>query len=815
MNPVFHARAAALLFLLLVFGVCGCCTPSPRQATAAAPTPEPGRVRPPAPALLPVAATTTASAAPPLVRVEPPRDEAAPAGPAALSDLPPAVSRAAVAPQSANTGGGAGILVCAPVAKNADDDTARFGAACALWTYLQVGGQGELGQTPLLSSLVRAGRELKKPDLRLSGAAEAYPVARMTGATHVVTGEVSGSASGEGTLRFTLWDARKHKAVGTPLVLSGTRAQVVAGLPQLCRELARRVGVKTPRVPDRVELTPADLAFLGGRAWPGSIPRWINGDDANEARMESFARTSPLAALLFLESRTAVHDGVRRGAVVRALLAPPSPAAANPLVWAMIAYRDASELVPYVAAFRVLQKRFPNSYALAHTDVWLERVLSRPKAERVAAETAVRDAPANPDAWLSLGYTLSSAADRVRAGKVVSRITPDEMAYLEKVYPLWLVCVRRATQIDDRHEIAWLRVATAATFTGDRATADAAFWKALDRHPNKAEVYGWGLQMFQPKWGGDPADLAKVARLAAAERYDDMGTLLGIVRNLKDAGFAAEAAALTGGRKASADAALAKNPNDAQALYDLGWIAQQEERWTDALRAFEVIGRLRPADAEAQYELGLVYNRMERWQDAIQAYRETLRLDPRHARVRYDLGYSLKHENQIPEAEQQLKIAVRERPNYAEAHFGLADVYARQQKWKAAVPEYQTTLRLAPYFIEARTHLSQAFAESGRGAEAIQTAREAVRQRDNSVEARLALAYAYARANRIADCIAASRNVLVLDPQNGTAHEYLGESLLKTGHADEGRAYLEKCQTLGDPAAAAEARRVLAHFAGK
>ena len=97
-------------------------------------------------------------------------------------------------------------------------------------------------------------------------------------------------------------------------------------------------------------------------------------------------------------------------------------------------------------------------------------------------------------------------------------------------------------------------------FAGDRATAENAYRKAIDYDPKKDVVYGWGLQLFQDKWGGNATDLKAVAQAAANATYSKIEKTGVVIEDLKNAGFPAEAKTLGERALFPLDTRLKANP---------------------------------------------------------------------------------------------------------------------------------------------------------------------------------------------------------------------------------------------------------------
>jgi len=96
------------------------------------------------------------------------------------------------------------------------------------------------------------------------------------------------------------------------------------------------------------------------------------------------------------------------------------------------------------------------------------------------------------------------------------------------------------------------------------------------------------------------------------------------------------------------------------------------------------------------------------------------------------------------------------------AWYRRGDVYTRQEKWDAAIPDLQRAIWLNPDFSGPFILLGRCYFKKAD----------------------------YPNAEGIL------RRALVLDPQNESATYLLGQTLMLEGKKDEGRAVLEKLQTL-------------------
>jgi tetratricopeptide (TPR) repeat protein len=425
---------------------------------------------------------------------------------------------------------GPGILVCEPMGRGADAATVDFGAGCARWLHLIVGGHGELGKTPTWTCVLNAQRELKKHDLRLS-LEQAASLHRILGITHVALGEIRGDAN-HCRLTYRCWQIPEKRAVGKPITVSGTRAELLAHLPRLAAALARTLGVTAPRVPPGVGETADELQTLGSLPW---APEDLYLSDAQVELLERLMRShgaisspDPSWHPAFLAS---FLDLIYRGSLWRwtgvlglgrrlTTLLPE-----NALVWGQwtreahwVHYRSGEEFpggveIP-LKALSPNVARFPNNYLYRMAESYFQQIGGRASEGRSLAEHAARCAARNPETWLFLGDSIFDQADAVRHGRVVRDLTPEQLQYCSQRYAEEVPVALHAVHLDPRSVTGWLKVSTVAAFASDDELADGAYERALELDPGYLPAYRWGLELYQPKWLNDREKLAGVVRKA-------------------------------------------------------------------------------------------------------------------------------------------------------------------------------------------------------------------------------------------------------------------------------------------------------------
>lgn len=443
----------------------------------------------------------------------------------------------------AQVNNGPGVLVCEPVGKAAGAETTAFGAGCGRWLHLMVGGHGELGKTPLWSSLHHTQLELGRKDLRLAPT-DAARLRQSLGITHAAFGEIQGDAA-RCTLTYRLWDLVAKKPVGEPLHLSGTEDEVRAALPGAATQLTRALGVPEPRVPSAIGETAADLRFLGSLRW---IP-----DQLNEAQSKQLAeltagtgagstprpqpptlagffsllqagnlRQAPRVLELARELATRLPENallfgdlgrMALGAEVDTFAARTGNVETVDTPAGKRAIFRGTPKLPFVP-LKTLLERFPNNYLFNSGQVYLHLVGKRHDEARQVAEQLVRCARANPDAWLQLSDAISEQADAIRNARTINQLTEAELHAASKYYEEWLPISMKAVQVNPRYGRAWLETSSAAAFLGVEELADAAYGRAIALAPGEYSVLWWGLEMYQPKWYGNANKLKFVAEAA-------------------------------------------------------------------------------------------------------------------------------------------------------------------------------------------------------------------------------------------------------------------------------------------------------------
>jgi len=173
-----------------------------------------------------------------------------------------------------------------------------------------------------------------------------------------------------------------------------------------------------------------------------------------------------------------------------------------------------------------------------------------------------------------------------------------------------------------------------------------------------------------------------------------------------------------------------------------------------------------PHDAEAWYFLGRAKYNENRFEDAIRAFEGCLALDPRNLKAQSNLGLSYAGLNKVAEAQAAFLEAIEWQAEVSgkdpEAYIGLGDLLVQQNRAAEAVPYLQKAVQIAPQESRAREKLGSAYLNLNQLSAAQEQVESAVR----------------------------------LDPRSPSLHYLLGSIYRKQGQQEKAKAEFERFQNL-------------------
>jgi Flp pilus assembly protein TadD len=175
------------------------------------------------------------------------------------------------------------------------------------------------------------------------------------------------------------------------------------------------------------------------------------------------------------------------------------------------------------------------------------------------------------------------------------------------------------------------------------------------------------------------------------------------------------------GDYASADRWLARSiefdPQDAQAWYYLGRTKYNENRFEEAVRAFQECLKLDPRNVKSEDNLGLSYQALGRTDDAIASYRNAMTWQE-HALEKnvgpvLNMGILRLEQNKLSEAVTLLLQAEAIAPADSRTHEQLGKAYSRVEDFEKAQAELEKAVQLDPNRSSLRFMLGQIYRKRG------------------------------------------------------------------------------------------------------
>jgi Flp pilus assembly protein TadD len=152
--------------------------------------------------------------------------------------------------------------------------------------------------------------------------------------------------------------------------------------------------------------------------------------------------------------------------------------------------------------------------------------------------------------------------------------------------------------------------------------------------------------------------------------------------------------------------AVAQAPDNATFHLHLGLAHRADKQLDSAVAEYNAALRLDPNDPDALTDLGVIALDQHRLQDAEKLFLAALQSAPGHVEAHFDLGWTYFEGGRLDDAAAQFRAAIASDPSNADAHNNLGVVYLKGEQFDRATDEFMQALAIRPGYARARQNLA-------------------------------------------------------------------------------------------------------------
>jgi putative PEP-CTERM system TPR-repeat lipoprotein len=253
--------------------------------------------------------------------------------------------------------------------------------------------------------------------------------------------------------------------------------------------------------------------------------------------------------------------------------------------------------------------------------------------------------------------------------------------------------------------------------------------------------------------------------------------------------------------KAAYEAALAKQPNAAEARLGLARIAMAQQDAEGAMRLVEEAGAKEPKNAEVAMFKGALLRAQNKPEAALAAYDQALAVKPDHRTAHIEKAYIEIGMGKFDAAKADIDAAQKTTPGSLLVTYTQALLDFTQGKYAAAQESVQKVLKSAPEHMPTILLAGSTELALGSNQQAEQHLRKYLEANPNNLHARKLLAQALLKSAQPADAVAALAPALKEPTQDPQLLALAGESYMQAKDFSKATSYFEKATALAPKAA--------------
>ncbi|MFW6224550.1 MAG: tetratricopeptide repeat protein, partial [Bacteroidota bacterium] len=208
---------------------------------------------------------------------------------------------------------------------------------------------------------------------------------------------------------------------------------------------------------------------------------------------------------------------------------------------------------------------------------------------------------------------------------------------------------------DNDHLDALLKMAQLHLYRGNHNQAFSFLNRALSFAPGDERIYFISGMINKDKGDTDKAIRDFHRATEQDQEFYDAFIQLGIIAAEQDDSLAV----------LYYENALDARPESQEALYNLGFFYQDQERYEKAIDTYNRLLDVNPQNINAYYNLGYInLTVMENYQKAEEYFSRVLDIDPQNVNAVYNLGYALELQGDIEEARKHYRQTLEMEENF-------------------------------------------------------------------------------------------------------------------------------------------------------
>lgn len=207
-------------------------------------------------------------------------------------------------------------------------------------------------------------------------------------------------------------------------------------------------------------------------------------------------------------------------------------------------------------------------------------------------------------------------------------------------------------------------------------------------------------------------------------------------------------------------------PQFASAFNNLGTVYFAEEKWQEAVKAYETAINIQANYIDAYYNLGLALIRLNRIEEASNAFHAILEMSESHPAAQFQLGRLLMQQGQFQKAYERFLKLQKNHPHHAETHTNLATSALRLGRLDEAKAHYLKTIEITPRDTQALFNLGVIAAQLGKLDEALNYYFLAIKYQSDFFDAHYNIGYIFLVKGDKANAILHFQKASSLKPQD-------------------------------------------------